>query len=68
MGKSQYLYHLERLNHGYMMTPMPHQQWGAILSQQGTLGPPSLHHPIVLPPQFIGGSYQKGDIRFLFHL
>jgi hypothetical protein len=68
MGKSQYLCHLERSNYGYMMTPVPHQQWGAIPSQQGTPGPPPLHRPIVSLPQFIGGSHQEGDTRFLFHL
>ena len=67
MGKSQYLCYLERSNYGYMMTPMPHQQWGAIPSQQSTPGPPPLHCLIVLPPQFIEGSHQEGDTRFCFH-
>jgi hypothetical protein len=67
MGKSQYLCHLERSNYGFMMTLVPHQQLEAILSQLDTLDLPPLYHPTVLPPQFVGGSHQEGDKRFLFH-
>jgi hypothetical protein len=67
MRKSQYLCHLKRSNYGFMTIPMPHQQPEAILSQLDTLDLPPLHCPTVLPPQFIEGSHQEGDIRFLFH-
>jgi hypothetical protein len=67
MSKSQYLYHLERSNYGFRMTLVPHQQLEVTPSQPDTLGPLPLHHLIVLPPQFIGGSHQEEDTRFLFH-
>jgi hypothetical protein len=67
MGKSQYLCHLERLNSGYKTIPMPHLQLEAIPLQQDTLDLLSLHCPIVLLPQFMEGSHQEEDTRYLFH-